>query len=227
MAEALRELHYSGVDWVEVMDRLTAYVYKLHLTAGLLRDQPLTGLGKSPEDYVQTVLTRLLDPRDGAVAWDEARGKPTTEGVFAYLRQVVLHDFVDDRKERSHHRRTRALEMPSTRDGSTTLSADPPDPRQASVDDLLGKVHRDRLYTALLEQAAGDEKLEEYLWVQYGADGYIGYPPRRAAELLRTTVDDINNRKKRCAGLLARALDAQGVAGSASGRTDREGDDRE
>lgn len=199
---------------MRVMERLTAYVYKLYLTAGLLRDEPLRPTGKSPEDYAQAALTRFLDPRDPSVAWSGDRGKPTTDGVFAYLREVVKNDFIDDRRPRSPHRRTRAIEVSGLSEGTTALAVDPPDPRPPTAGDLVGKVDRDRLFTALLEGASGDVDLEEYLWLQYDSDGYHAYPPRRAAELLKTTVEDINNRKKRCANLFKRFL--------ASGRPERD-----
>jgi DNA-directed RNA polymerase specialized sigma24 family protein len=201
-----------------------AYAYRLYLTAGLLSEQVLRPYGKSPEDYVQEVLTRLWDESDTGVNWNTARGKPTTQGVIAFLKKVLLNDFIDDRRERSQHRRTQGLTPATADDGADAL--DPPDSRQPSQEVLVDKVHRDRLFEQLFESASGDEPLEEYLLLQCGDDGYNGYTPARAAELLNTTVDDIQNRKRKCSRLLERFLEAQAPARTDMGQAEGSNDEQ-
>ena len=53
-----------------------------------------------------------------------------------------------------------------------------------------------------LQFIGDDPDVVAYLRLQVPAEGVVGYPPRRAADLLNTTIDDINNRKKKVARYL-------------------------
>lgn len=204
------ELHFSGVEWEMVMKRLVAQAYKLFLTAGLLRGEVLRPYGVLPEDLVFDAIKRLIDPHDTTVSWKSSKGKPTTEGVVKFLSVVVLHDFVDHRKAKTQHAKTQELVRrrgPEAEHEEMTL--DPPDESCSSEDDLLSKVNRERLLTALLDRAAGDAELEEYLLLQCCDSDYQGFTPQEAASRLRTTALNIQNRKRRCRGLLEGMLREQ------------------
>jgi DNA-directed RNA polymerase specialized sigma24 family protein len=185
------------------MKRLVAYTYKLFVTAGLLEGEVLRPYGLSPEDLVFEAIKRLLDPHDPTVVWAVARGKPTTEGLFRYLRAVICHDFVDHRKPGTQHSKTEGLVYGAgIGAGGEDVAVDPPDPRSPSEDELVSKVNRERLLTVLLDRASGDRELEEYLLLQCCDGNYCGFTPQEAAEKLGTTATNIQNRKRRCRRLL-------------------------
>lgn len=197
------ELHFSGVDWEMVMKRLVAQAYKLFLTSGLLRGEVLRPYGMSPEDLVFDAMKRLIDPHDTTVSWNSSKGKPTTEGVVKFLGTVVRHDFVDHRKARTQHARTQELVRRRGPDaGHEELAFDPPDESCPSEEDLLSKVNRERLFATLLDRAAGDAELEEYLLLQWCEGDYQALTPQEAASRLKTTAINIQNRKRRCLHLL-------------------------
>lgn len=202
----MADLHFSGVDFRTLLDRLLLHACRRVFRNGILDGQVVRPFGKSPEDYVAEAVGRFLDPEDHAVQWSESRGKATTESVFAYLAQVVTNDIRDD--VRGVPRRTTRTSIGSpTLEGHEQAPMDLPDRGQPTSADILDKIHRDRLFNLLLEGAKGDEELEEYLMLQYEAGDYVAYTPQRAAELLGTTVDNINNRKKRCTRLCGRFLE--------------------
>lgn len=189
------ELHYKGVDWKEVVDRLYAYTAKLFRVAAFV-DRPVTG--KSPEDFVNDALKRLWDQRDTGVEWDSKRGKPSTDSVFNFLAKVIKRDFIDA-KTLPRHTRTEALDDVSSggehraRPTRATHGA-----ATARTDIAVDRIDWKRRCDALLAFVADDEEVTAYLRLQLSDDGYHGFSPQRAADLLNTDVDDINNRKKRC-----------------------------
>jgi DNA-directed RNA polymerase specialized sigma24 family protein len=185
------ELHYKGVDWAVVSDRLFAHARQLFRSARLV-DRAITG--KRPEDFVTEALQRLLDPRDTGVEWDEKRGKPTTDGVVAFLWQVIRRDFIDAKKL-PRHTTTRPLE--EVKAAQEWASAAP-----SPADIAIERVDRIRRRDELLAFIGDDPPVVEYLHLQLPDEGVTGYPPRKAAELLTTTVEDINNRKKKVARYL-------------------------
>jgi len=185
------ELHYRGVDWAAVTDNVFAYTRRLFRAARLV-DQMITG--KAPEDFVKEAMTRLWDPRDTAVEWDEKRGKPTTESVAAFLRHVVQNDFIDAKKL-PRFTTTRPIEEEKAA-GRVAAKVRSPE------DEAIERVDRQRRFDALLQFIGDDPDVVAYLRLQVPAEGVVGDPPRRAADLLNTTIDDINNRKKKVARYL-------------------------
>jgi hypothetical protein len=186
------ELHYRGVDWKAVSDGLLAYAKKLFRTAGLL-DQTITGM--TPKDFAANAVIGLVDPRDTTIEWDEKRGKPTTEGVAALLREVIRRDFIDAKKL-PRYTTTRAIEDERKAPFVPAAGASP----EAVVIDRVDRNRvRDELFTFIGDR---DDEVLDYLRLQLPDDGVVGYPPRKAAELLKTTVQDINNRKRRVTGFL-------------------------
>lgn len=182
----MAELHYKGVDWAVVTDRLFAHARQLFRSAGLV-DQAITG--KEPQDFVKEALKRLWDPRDTGVEWDDKRGKPTTDGIVTFLWQVIRRDFIDAKKL-PRHTTTRPIEEVKAAQDRPSSAASP-----ASV--AIARADRARTLEALLAFIGDDPPVVEYLRLQVTEDGIAGFTPRRAAELLNTSVEDINNRKKK------------------------------
>jgi DNA-directed RNA polymerase specialized sigma24 family protein len=168
--KTVAELHYRGVDWAAVTDNVFAYMRRLFRAARLV-DQMITG--KSPEDFVKEAMTRLWDPRDTGVEWDEKRGKPTTESVAAFLRQVVLNDYIDSKKL-PRFTTTRPIEEEKAA-GRAAAEARSPE------DQAIARVDRQRRLDELLAFIGDDSDVMAYLRLQLPADGVVGYPPRRAA----------------------------------------------
>lgn len=217
------ELHFSGVEWESLMKRLVAYTYTLFGTAGLLRGEVLQPYGVSPEDFVFEAMKQLLDPHDARVTWAAGRGKPTTEGLFRYLRRVILNDFMDHRKARTQHAKTQSLVgRKGGVAGGEDVAIDPPDPRSPTEEELVSKVNRERMLTVLLDRASGDRELEEYLLLQCGDSDYLGFTPEEAAGKLGTTATNIQNRKRRCRRLFEELVREQHQAECAAG-TESEG----
>lgn len=182
----MAELHYKGVDWALVTDRLFAHARQLFRAAGLF-DQVITG--KEPQDFVMDALQRLWDPRDTGVEWDEKRGTPTTDGVVAFLWQVIRRDFIDAKKL-PRYTTTRPIEEVKAAQNQASPVASP-----AIV--AVARVDRARTLEELLAFIGDDPPVVEYLRLQITEDGIAGFKPGRAAELLKTSVTDINNRKKK------------------------------
>jgi hypothetical protein len=150
----------------------------------------------TPKDFVSNAVIRLVDPRDATIEWDEKRGKPTTEAVAALLRATIRRDFIDAKKL-PRYKTTRALEDERNAPNVAAAGASP-------EDIAIERADRNRLRDELFAFIGNrDDKVLEYLRLQLPDDGIVGYPPRKAAQLLKTTIDDINNRKRRATGLLA------------------------
>lgn len=187
----MAELHYKGVDWAAVTDRLFAHARQLFRLARLV-DQAITG--KRPEDLVMEALQRLWDRRDTTVEWDEKRGKPTTDGVVTFLWQVIRRDFIDAKKL-PRHTTTRPLEEVKAAQARASAAPSP-------ADVAIERVDRIRRRDELLAFIGDDPPVVDYLRLQLPDEGVAAYPPRKAAEILKTTVEDINNRKKKVARYL-------------------------
>jgi hypothetical protein len=175
-----------------VSDGLLAYAKKLFRTAGLL-DQTITGM--TPKDFVSNAVMRLVDPRDTTVDWSEKHGKPTTDSVSALLREVIRRDFIDAKKL-PRYTTTRAIDDEKAAEHVPLAAASP-----ATI--AIERVDRNRLRDELFAFIGDrDPEVLEYLRIQLPDEGVVGYPPRKAAQLLKTTIPDINNRKRRVTGLL-------------------------
>ncbi|MEA2236115.1 MAG: hypothetical protein QOC81_839 [Thermoanaerobaculia bacterium] len=137
---------------------------------------------------------RLLDPRDEKVEWDHERGKPTSEGVAGFLSKVIRRDFIDAKKL-PRHTTTRRIEEEKTAERMATNGTSPEDVAVERVDRIR---RRDALFAFIGE----DPEVLEYLRLQLPDESVVCYPPRKAAELLKTTIHDVNNRKKKVARYL-------------------------
>src|SRR5947209_2589265 len=95
----MSEISFAAVDFEEVLGKLTLHAQ--NLTVALvcvgLDERVLKG-GESAADLAGSTLLKLLDPQDRTVRWTRGRGRPTTARVFAYLKKVLVRDFLDLKK---------------------------------------------------------------------------------------------------------------------------------
>ena len=162
----------------------------------------IPGFGDGPEDLVQDAISRLYDSDDTGVLW-KASTRPTTDGVVAYLRKVIWHDFLDMKKAP----RTNVVVTADTWEeeveedrgrSSSVLVLESEEPRADEGYELaIDRSKRD----AALEWLASrwpDALIESYIRVQLDVhDGFQECKNQEAAERLGTSVTAIQNMKKR------------------------------
>jgi DNA-directed RNA polymerase specialized sigma24 family protein len=185
----------ADVDVEEVLYRLTRYAQHLtgafRFTGADPADLAFPG-GESPEDLAMTTLERFFDPADTTLTWDERRGRPTTAGVIHLLKKALEHDFLDLLKSK----RYRTTEYRSTHedDQQEELTLDQLAVFLETPEGLLLKQQR---IEWIINQFADDPEAQELVCLQLHPDGYAGFSNQELAELLATTVREIENRKKR------------------------------
>ena len=189
---------FSDVDLELVLFRLTRYAQGLVAAPRVLGVEPVDIAfpgGESPEDLAMGLMQKLVDPQDTTVKWSEERGRPTTEGVLALLVKALYHDYLDLKKSK-RYKTTVYADDRNGEDGSQGLTLnqlavylETPEGR------LLKKERVERLVAEFSDDAAAQEILE----LQLDADGYHynAFTNQELAQLLDTTVADIENRKKR------------------------------
>lgn len=143
----------------------------------------LRGVGVSPEDLVADTIAKLFE--DKTVRYRKDRGP-----LFPFLKAVMRRDFYDLKKGSAH--RTTVIVAPQSQcghhdDGDTT----------PSLDDFAGQTSdpQDFLYRRyVMEQVGDDPKLRDQVTavLEFGC-----FKPADVADLLSTTVDDVENRRRR------------------------------
>lgn len=205
----MSELDLGSVDFEEVVRRLTARaVHLCSVLAGLTAPSVLPGVGVGPDDLAMQTVLRLLDPEDGTVIWKKRHGKATTNGVVAYLSVVLRNDLLD-------LLRTKAHETTVIFDGQPAPSGrDDGDPRVMSLDMFAAawdgqdnSAIRSEQHAHLLRRFESEPELRDVLAAQLDPEGYQARTNQQLAELLGTTVSEIENRKKRINTRLLRILD--------------------
>ena len=199
----MTNLSFGSVDPAELLERLTLYAYTVF---GCFPDptfEPVLKVhGVSPEDLSIETIKKFLDPDDHTVEWKSSFGEPTLDGMLAYLKQVLFHDFID-------------MKRASLYRSSVYLDRGTPDPesdeQQMSLDDFAvmmetaeAQAIRADGRAKLLAKLKNEPELHELLTLQLDPDGFQAYSNIEAAELLGTTVAEIENRKKRLLNRLVR-----------------------
>ena len=120
------DFSFGGVDPEELLQRLTLYAYILF---GCFPDpsfEPMLHVhGCSPEDLSINTMTKFLDPDDHSVKWSLSFGAITMESLLAYLKPVLLHDFIDMKRKVSYKRTTYANTVPdSANDDDSEMTLD-------------------------------------------------------------------------------------------------------
>jgi DNA-directed RNA polymerase specialized sigma24 family protein len=196
----MSEISFAAVDFDEVLGRLTLYAQNLStaLVCVGLEEKVLPG-GLSAADLAQNTLLKLLDPLDGTVKWSEQRGQPTTSGILAYLQRVLERDFFDLKKSSLYKTTVYPDSMgddDSEGDGITL------DHMAMVFDTPEGQTLKGERVAWILRQFDGEPELREIAKLQFDPSGYNAYSNQELAQLLDTTVGDIENRKKRIKRML-------------------------
>ena len=186
----------SDVDLELVLLRLTRYAQALFSAPRALGTEPVDVAypgGEGPGDLATELLLRLIDPQDTTVKWKEAYGQPTTKGVLALLAKALERDYLDLKKSK-RYTTTIYVESAALGDEETTLTLE-----QLAVffETPEGRLLKDERVGRLIEDFSEDPTAQEILTLQLSPDGYNAFTNQELAEVLNTTVSDIENRKKR------------------------------
>ena len=200
----------SNVDLQLVLFRLTRYAQALFAAPRALGQEPVDVAcpgGEGPEDLATNLLLRFVDPQDTTVKWKDACGQPTTKGVVALLSKALWHDYQDLKKSKRY---TTTIYVEKTEsvdgDGQNAFTLD-----QLAVflETPEGQLLKEQRVRRLIEEFSQDPTAQEILKLQLSPDGYNAFTNRELAELLDTTVSDIENRKKRVKNRLLSILRRQ------------------
>jgi len=191
----MAEISLGDVDVEAVLLRLTRHAQGLFGAVRSLGVEPVDiacAGGEGPEDLAMNLLLRFLDPRDDKVRWNEGLGRPTTDGLYAFLRKALDRDFLDLKKSK-RYRTTVYLETEDG-DGGRDLTLEQLAVYLETPEGTLLKQERRK---AIIEEFSDDPEAQEMLKLQLDEDGYNAFSNQELAQILDTTVADIENRKKR------------------------------
>jgi len=202
----VKTFSFGEIDPEDLLQRLTVYAYSLF---GCFPDPVFEPVMKfhaeSPEDLAMATLVRLLDPDDHSVEWKSSYGTMTRDLLLGYLKTVLMHDFIDMKRKGMYKA---SFYIPLVADDSDDASG------EMTLDDFIIKIEtpearaiRNQQREQLLLAFDGEPELKELLTVQLDPDGFQAYTNKELAALLNTTVDDVENRKKR---LMNRLFKLQG-----------------
>lgn len=195
----MAELDLSEVDVEDVLQRLVLFAARRFATlAGLATGGVIRGLGTGPDDLAMQTMLKFLDPEDRTVVWKTSYGRPTTEGLLRFLRKVLQNDLLDLLAEKAHETtvivETLAGQQGEDATGRQSMSLDEFASAWEHQDE---RAIRGQQQDWLLKRFDDDPKLQDVLTAQFDPDGYVAHTNQQLAQLLGTTVDDIENRKKR------------------------------
>ena len=191
----MAEISLGDVDVEAVLLRLTRHAQGLFGAVRSLGVEPVDVAyagGNGPEDLGMNLLLRLLDPNDDKVHWNEGLGRPTTDGLYAFLRKALDRDFLDLKKSK-RYKTTVYLERDDG-GGGQELTLEQLAVYLETPEGALLKQEREK---AIIEEFSDDPEAQEILKLQLDEHGYNAFTNQELAELLDTTVADIENRKKR------------------------------
>ena len=192
----MKAFSFGEIDPEDLLRRLTLYAYTLF---GCFPDpifEPVLKFhGASPEDLAIATLLRLLDPDDHSVEWKASYGSMTRDSLLGFLKTVLVHDFIDMKRKgmykASVYVRLLAAD-PEGESGDMTL-----DDFIAQIESPETKAIRKQQREQLLTKFEDEPQLKELLTVQLDPEGFQAFTNKELAVLLNTTVDEIENRKKR------------------------------
>ena len=185
----------------DLLKRLTLYARVLFaVLPDQVREVTVGGLGIGPEDLAQEVMLRFLDPQDHTVTWKASSGPATPSRVFGYLKKVLRHDLFDLRKRHAHKKTVSMAPHAEEAGVGPALSLDDFPSRTEGPDIAVLKGER---HEWLLRQFDSEPPLRELLEVQLDPDGWNAHTNVELADLLGSSVAEIENRKKRLMRRLA------------------------
>ena len=192
----MANMRLSDVNLELVLLRLTRYAQALFGAPRALGAEPVWLAcpgGEGPEDLAAQLLLRFVDPQDSTVKWNQAHGHPTTEGVLALLIKALKRDYFDLKKSK-RYTTTIYPEVSEREDETDGLTL-------GQLANFLetpeGKLLKRERVAGLIKEFAEDSTAQEILSLQLSPEGYNAFSNQELAELLDTTVSDIENRKKR------------------------------
>ena len=191
----MAEISLGDVDVEAVLFRLTRHAQGLFGATRTLGAEPVDVAyagGDGPEDLALNLLLKFLDPQDRTVRWKSEYGRPTTDSLYALLRTALGRDFLDLKK--SHRYRTTVYLKTEGSDSGPQLTLEQLAVYLETPEGVLLKKERNK---AIIGEFSDDLEAKEILELQLDQDGYNAFTNQELAELLDTTVDDIENRKKR------------------------------
>lgn len=196
---------FGTVDPLELFERLVLRAYAIY---GCFPDphfEPaLAALGDGPEDLAMDTITKLLDPDDHTVAWNTGRGAPTMEGLLSYMERVMMNDFLD--RKRSKRFVCHATLPPRETEDAKGITLDE---LAVYLDTPEAIAQRRQRHEQLIDSFQDTPDLQDVLRVQLDPDGYRAYTNIEQAQLLGTSVSEIENRKKRLYNRLLKRLQQQ------------------
>jgi DNA-directed RNA polymerase specialized sigma24 family protein len=119
----------------------------------------------------------------------------TKESLLGFLKTVLFHDFID-MKRKGMYKASMYLPLLAGKgeDGEGEMSLDD---FITQLESPEARAIRKEQHDQLLSRFTDEPELKELLTVQLDPDGYQAYTNKELAILLDTTVDEIENRKKR------------------------------
>lgn len=203
----MAELSLAKVDMENVLLRLTRYAQRLFGAFRMRGLEPIDIVypgGEGPDDLAMNLLLRLLDPQDSSVRWGEGRPAPTTDTLFAFLKHALWRDFLDLKKSKRYRTTVYAKTGESEEEGMIISDL------AVFIETPEGLLLKQERIAALLAQFADDPKAHEILRLQLDPQGYNAFTNQELAQLLDTTVADIENCKKRANNRFLRIIKREG-----------------
>jgi DNA-directed RNA polymerase specialized sigma24 family protein len=192
----------DDVDVEEVLFRLTTYAHRLFGCFPEPGTEHVLGDGEggeSPNDLAMATFLRFLDPEDHTVEWKASKGGvPTQAGVLAFLKKVLYRDFLDIKRKGAY----RACDYLSTI--SAAFDGDGNGKQERSLDDFASLLEtpdleaiRQLQHERILLHFEQWPDLLEIMRLYLQPEGFRAYTNQALAEILDTTVAEVENRKKR------------------------------
>lgn len=191
--ERMKEYSFTGVDdFGEVLNRLVLHAQNLNtgLVCAGATERVLPG-GDSAEDLAMSVLVKFIDPQDTSIAWSEQKGEPTKDKVIVYLKKVLERDFFDLKKSKRYATTVYLDSYEEEGDGHTL------DQLAATYYTPEAETLKQERMAWLLNQFDPEPELREIVKLLFDPAGYTAFTNQQLAQLLDTSVKEIENRKKR------------------------------
>jgi DNA-directed RNA polymerase specialized sigma24 family protein len=192
---ALQDHRFAGADWPDIIRRLTFLSMGLFKGIGLLGpDAVMRGLGVSPEDLAYGTVAKVLA--------DEVRYRKDKGPLLPFLILVLKRDFIDLLRQKAWLT-TDIIDGDERRNPQEdgTVGLDSLDSNDSVMPDFI-------LRKRIMKQVKDDQQLVDYT---IAALEMNVTKPADFADLLSTTVTDIQNRKKRLFRALSKAPNLRGV----------------
>lgn len=157
--------------------------------------------GETAEDLASETLLKFLDPSDRSVKWKAAYGDITVPALVAFLKRVLRNDFLDLKKREKFRKQVEA-QLSDIDDEGDESSGMEGFPSSAEPADLVAIQQQQR--SIVLKYFEAWPELLEIVKLQIQPEGYSGFTNIELAQLLDTTVSDIEDRKKRILNRFAR-----------------------